>query len=225
MTKQLHVVSLSETAFLTIVSAALEAFEISHTNTTAVPHVPVETHGNLWGYETYSKRGERILHVSIADVSTSADRGAGFVQPKDGAFELKQALIVRFKPELEYLGDFHSHPYDFTNDKIKTVLEVERGEYFRFSPGDLQDAKMLKASRNYRVGIVTTVFRAEKKVHRNDQYVRLETEHYSCIRFSYDKFTIWIKAHVFAEKNAIGDQKIVLLCPAVGFHAGLLDSL
>jgi hypothetical protein len=225
MAKQLHVVSLSESAFFTMVAAALEAYEISHGNNQASPHVPVETYGNLWGYETYSKRGERILHVSMADVETSADRGQGSVQPKDESFELKQGLIGRFKPELEYLGDFHSHPYDFDNDKIKTALEVERGEYYRFSPGDIKHARMLKETRDYRVGIVTTVFRGTKHVHRNDEYVCVEKENFSCIRFSYGEFIIWIKAHVFADKNAVNDQKLVLLCPSVGFDAGVLNLL
>jgi hypothetical protein len=225
MAKQLHVASLSESAFFTIVAAALEAFEISHTSTPGVPHVPVETYGNLWGYETRSRNGERILHISMADVETSADRSGGAVQPKDESFELKQGLIARFKPELEYLGDFHSHPYDFDNDKVKTALEVEREEYFRFSPDDFKHVKSLKETRAYRVGLVTTVFRAAKHVPRNDGYVCIEKEHYSCIRFSYDDLIIWIKAHVFADKNAINDQKVVLLCPAVGFDASLLSLL
>lgn len=222
---KLHVVSLSEPAFFTIVAAALEAYEISHGNNQASSHVPVETYGNLWGYETSSTRGERILHVSMADVETSADRTQGSVQPKDESFELKQGLIGRFKPELEYLGDFHSHPYDFQNDKIKTALEVERGQYYRFSAGDLKHARMLKETRDYRVGIVATVFRAPKHVHRNDEYVCIEKENFSCIRFSYDELIIWIKAHVFADQNAVSDQKVVLLCPTVGFDAGLLSSL
>jgi hypothetical protein len=225
MSKQLHVVSLSEPAFFTIVAAALEAYEISHTNNPATPHKPVETYGNLWGYETYSRRGERILQVCMADVETSAERDPGSVQAKEESFQLKQGLISRFKPEFEYLGDFHSHPYDFANDKIKTVLEVERGEYFRFSPDDVKHARYLKETRDYRVGLVATVFRADKPVRRNDEYVCIETQHYSCIRFSYGEFTIWIKAHVFADKNAINDQKLVLLCPAAGFDAGLLEAL
>jgi hypothetical protein len=50
-----------------------------------------------------------------------------------------------------------------------------------------------------------------------------EQENYSCIRFSYDDFTIWLKAHVYGDKNAIDDQKIALLCPAIGFHAGVIE--
>jgi len=137
---------------------------------------------------------------------------------------LKRGLIDRFRPELEYLGDFHSHPYDLVNDQVKSALEVERKEYYRFSPSDITHVKALKAERNYRVGLVTTVFKLAEGMRRKDEYVRTDTENYSCIRFSYDDFTIWIKAHVYGELNAIDDQRVALLCPAIGFHAGMIEA-
>lgn len=225
VTKQLqHIVSLSEPAFFSIVAAALEAYEIARVNSVATPHVPLESYGNLWGYQARSKRNERVLHISMADVETSADCQTGSVQPQDGSFILKQDLIDRFRPELEYLGDFHSHPYDLKNDKLKSALEVERGGYYRFSNGDREHVKNLKETRNYRVGLVTTVFKLAQGVRRKDEYVRTDTENYSCIRFSYDDFTIWIKAHVYADKNAIDDQRIALLCPTIGFHTGMIEA-
>jgi len=146
------------------------------------------------------------------------------VQPSAEAFQLKRGLIDRFRPELEYLGDFHSHPYDLVNDQVKSALEVERKEYYRFSPSDITHVKALKAERNYRVGLVTTVFKLAEGMRRKDEYVRTDTENYSCIRFSYDDFTIWIKAHVYGELNAIDDQRVALLCPAIGFHAGMIEA-
>lgn len=224
MAKQLqHIVSLSEHAFFSIVVAALEAYEIARANSLAIPHIPVESYGNLWGYEARSKRGERVLHVSMADIETSADCKPGSAQPKDESFILKRNLIDRFRPELEYLGDFHSHPYDLVNDNVKSALEVERQEYYRFSPSDVKHVKALKETRDYRVGLVTTVFKLENGFRRKNEYVRTEAENLSCIRFSYDDFTIWIKAHVYGEQNAIDDQRVALLCPAIGFHAGLIE--
>jgi len=225
MAKQLqHIVSLSEHAFFSIAAAALEAYEIARVSSQASPHVPIESYGNLWGYEAKSSRGERVLHISMADIEMSADCGPGSAQPQDESFKLKRNLIDRFRPELEYLGDFHSHPYDLVNDDVKSALEVERQTYYRFSPSDFVHAKALKATRDYRVGIVTTVFKLANGFRRKDEYVRTDTENYSCIRFSYDDFTIWIKAHVYAEKNAIDDQRIALLCPAIGFHAGMIEN-
>lgn len=225
MAKQLqHIVSLSEHAFFSVVAGALEAYEIERTTNLAKPHVPVESYGNLWGYEARSRRGERVLHVCMADIEISADCGPGMVQPSAEAFQLKRGLIDRFRPELEYLGDFHSHPYDLVNDQVKSALEVERKEYYRFSPSDITHVKALKAERNYRVGLVTTVFKLAEGMRRKDEYVRTDTENYSCIRFSYDDFTIWIKAHVYGELNAIDDQRVALLCPAIGFHAGMIEA-
>ena len=226
MTKKLqHIVSLSEHAFFSIVAAALEAYEIERTNSKANPHVPIESYGNLWGYEARSKRDERVLYVSMADIETSADCGPGSAQPQIESFLLKQKLIDRFRPELEYLGDFHSHPYDLVNDNVKSALEVERKEYYRFSPSDIKHVKALKGTRSYRVGLVTTVFKLAEGVRRKDEYVRTDTENYSCIRFSYDDFTVWIKAHVYGERNAIDDQKVALLCPIIGFHAGIIEDV
>lgn len=227
MSKQLqHIVSLSEPAFFSIVSAALEAFSIAREGKPADEHLPIESYGNLWGYEACSARGERILHVSMADIDLSAECGPGSAEPNPESFQLKQDLIDRFRPELEYLGNFHSHPYDLVNDDIRTALEVERGTHYRFSPSDIELVRHLKKDlgRNYRVGIIATVFRADKHVRRKDAYVRTETENYSCIRFSYSDFTIWLKAHVYGEKNAIDDQRVALLCPSVGFHLGMIEN-
>lgn len=224
MIKQLqHIVSISEHAFFSITAAALEAYEIARLNSLVIPHVPIESYGNLWGYEAQSKRGERVLHVSMADIETSADCKPGSVEPNNESFILKRDLIDRFRPELEYLGDFHSHPYDLVNDNVKSALQVEDQECYRFSPSDIRHVKALKETRRYRVGLVTTVFKSDKGRRLKDEYVRVETENYSCIRFSYDKFTIWIKAHVYGEKNAIDDQRVALLCPAIGFHLGMIE--
>lgn len=214
-----RIVSLSEQAFFTVVSSALEAFQINHDGRSNKKHVPLETYGNLWGQASVNRRGESILHVSLADVDTSAKRTPGSVQAEQKSFELKQQFVDRFHPEIEYLGDFHSHPYDPVNDDVNNALQLQRDKRHEFSPGDFESVQTLRKERTYRLGLVVTVFRGEKPVARKSEHVGL-----SCIRFSYDGFTIWLKCHVFGKKRAVQDKKVALICPALGFHVGTIKS-
>jgi hypothetical protein len=110
--------------FFTIITSALEAYKVSHHDGNK-SHIPIETYGNLWGYLADTRRkNEMVFRVVQADVDTSATRQADSVRPKQEAFSTKVEFIDTFMPELEYLGDFHSHPYDFGNDGVNNVLEL-----------------------------------------------------------------------------------------------------
>jgi hypothetical protein len=214
-----RIVSLSEQAFFTVVSSALEAFQINHNAQSNKKHIPLETYGNLWGHTAQKSRGESILYVSLVDVETSAKRTPGSVQAANGSFELKQQFVERFHPEIEYLGDFHSHPYDPVNDKVKNALKVERKKFYEFSPADFEAARSLCDERGYRLGLVVTVFRSDTPIKRRSKHVGL-----SCIRFSYDGFIIWLKCHVFEGDRAVQNRKVALICPSLGFHIGAVKS-
>lgn len=206
-----YIVSLSEQAFFAIVTSALEAYSVEHVIGSTEP---LETYGNLWGHEGKSKRGEKVLHIALADVDTSADRQCGSVAPKQESFDLKADFIDHFRPELEYLGDFHSHPYDNANDKVKTAAVVERQKLYEFSKEDFDCAKLHRETRQYRVGMVATIFQSEKPVVRESKYVGPDDA--SCIRFSYNDMTIWLKCYVFGDKKRVTDSLVALVCPALG---------
>jgi hypothetical protein len=214
-----RIVSLSEQAFFTVVSSALEAFQINHDGKADKKHIPLETYGNLWGHASVNRRGVSIFHVALADVDTSAKRTPESVRAERKSFELKQQFVDHFHPEIEYLGDFHSHPYDPVNDDVDNALQLERDKRHEFTPADFESAQSLRQDRTYRLGLVVTVFRGEKTVARKSKHVGL-----SCIRFSYDGFTIWLKCHVFGEKRTVQDRKVALICPALGFHIGAIKS-
>jgi len=216
-----YIVSLSEQAFFTIVTSALEAYSILHGKAGGKTHVPEETYGNLWGHEATTKRGETVFHVALADVDTSADRQPGQVQPKEETFKLKQEFVDRFRPELEYLGDFHSHPYDRKHDQVNSALDVERNRLYEFSEGDFVSNRQLRQERDYRVGLVATIYKAEKPVPRASKYVGADD--FSCVRFSYDDLTIWLKCCVYGEKRRVNDSKVALVCSALGFHPGAIE--
>jgi hypothetical protein len=111
-----QIVSLSDAAFFTIVTSALEAYSICHQDDSEDDHVPLETYGR--GYQATTKRKESLLHVVLADSDTSAKCKSDEASPADDAFDLKADFADSFFPELEYLGDFHSHPYDV--NEVKT---------------------------------------------------------------------------------------------------------
>lgn len=217
-----YIVSLSDCAFFTIVSAALEAYKVSHPENNG-NHVPIETYGNLWGYQVVTKRDEFVLRVVLADVDTSATRTPDSVRPVQEAFTTKVEFVDRFLPELEYLGDFHSHPYDFENDGVNNVLELERSRLYEFSQGDFEHIQYLQEekSRHYRLGIAATVFEMSEYVARKNKHVK----DFSCIRFMYDRMAIWIKAYIFSTTDfeKMRDDQVGLICPILGFHAESLE--
>lgn len=115
------------------------------------------------------------------------------------------------------MGDYHSHPYSYEDDEIKTELELERRHLYRFSEGDFRSVKSLQdKSLDYRVGLVATVFERERKVNRSLK--RLDGE--SCIRFQYLSMTIWLKAYVWTSDDNYNyrrkaDKMVRLVCPSL----------
>jgi hypothetical protein len=221
-----YIVSLSEQAFFTVIVSALEAYEIRHLAESGEDdeHEPVETYGNLWGYEAKTVRKERVFHVSLADVDTSAERDWDSVTPKDETFLLKADLVDWLRPELEYLGDFHTHPYgNDPKDPVKSTRQLEKEKRYEFSPEDFDYVRSLKPSKKktYRIGLVATIFRGSQEKRRKRGYI--SDENGSCIRFSYKDFTIWLQCYVFDKQKRAEDAKVALLCPAIGFHPGDID--
>jgi hypothetical protein len=213
-----QIISLSDSAFFTIVTSALEAYSVCHPATPEDEHVPVETYGNLWGYQVQTKRKESLLHVVLADSDVSAAREPKCVTPADGAFTLKSDFADQFFPELEYLGDFHSHPWHV--DEIKTELELQREKLYEQSPDDHKHAKSShEYGRPYRLQIIATVFERPDMVSRKSGHLK---DDLSCIRFQYDMKTVWIKAYAYqinSDNNTsrkVNKDKIALICPCAG---------
>jgi hypothetical protein len=211
------IVSISEHAFFTMVTSALEAYKVDHSKLEDGSEVRLETFGNLWGFETITKNGAVIYHISSADVSTAASRERAQVIPKDDAYALKQKFVDYFFPELKFLGDYHSHPYSKQEDRVNTELDLERNELYRFSDGDFKSARYEQQdqSKDYRIGMVVTVFQRDDCVFRQDQWM----DDRSCIRFQYDSLTIWLKGYVWmgSDYRKRADKKVTLLCPTLGF--------
>lgn len=213
-----QIVSLSDSAFFSIVTSALEAYSVCHQDSTEDEHVPVETYGNLWGYQASTKRKESVLHVVLADSDVSAKRESDSVSPAEDAFCLKRDFADSFFPELEYLGDFHSHPY--VESEVETDLALQRNSFHEQSSEDQRLAKyQLGLGKPYRIQLIATVFERPKPVNRTSGHLG---DDLSCIRFQYDKRTIWIKAYAYRinEKDGtsrkVNKDNIALICPCAG---------
>lgn len=215
-------VSLSEQVFFTVVTSALEAFNLDHViKAKDEKQNQVETYGHLWGYVTKSGLGESVYRIVMADTSTAAERDTGSTTPAPGSYEAKQQFVDAFFPEIGFIGDYHSHPYAEEKERIKTELEIERGEFHRFSRADFVDAKYQQEElgRNYRIGLVATVYERNAPVQRQSKHL----DEGSCIRFQYEDHTIWLKAYVWSGKDyrRKSDKMVHLICPNLGFNAEL----
>lgn len=212
-------VSLSDQAFFTVVTAALEAYKVNHAkyDSDEVQQY-LETYGNLWGYRNTSGLGEDVFRVVMADVSTAAHRDQSFVIDKPESYEAKTQFVSTYFPELAFLGDYHSHPYKIEGDGVKTELDLERQKLYRFSNGDFNGVKyhQNELGRDYRVGLVATVIERDEGIQRASKYI----DEASCIRFQYDNMTIWLKAYVWSseEYRRKANKMVQLICPNLGFN-------
>jgi hypothetical protein len=217
-------VSISEPAFFSIIMSALEAYQVGQSSDARKDNSMVEVYGNLWGYKSQTQRNESILRVVMADADLSAKAEPSQTTPHPDAYILKTDFADCYFPEIEYLGDFHSHPY--TEDEVKSELELQRNKYHRSSPADKTFVKDLqKSGRPYRLQIIATIFKRDNMVEREGGYIK---DDFSCIRFRYANMTIWIKAYVFDMNGdtfrKVADKMVAILCPSAGVHVNQIEA-
>lgn len=221
-----QLVILSETAFFTIVTAAVECYK----NPPGNGALPVETYGLLWGHEGVSRRNERILKVQIAGASISADGQPDSVMPHDRALDVQRFVVDSYLPELEYLGDFHSHPWDSENDGVKSDLEIQRN-LLKMSSADVSCVRDIhekhketsEADFAHRLSLITTVFKHPSGVERPTGHISDDDR--SCIRFCHAGLTVWIQAYAWGISDTevgwrkVQQRSIELICPSLGIVA------
>lgn len=219
-----YIVSISESAFFSIMMSALEAYQVGHSSDASKDNSMVEVYGNLWGYKSQTQRNESILRVVMADADLSAKAEPDQTTPHPDAYIIKTDFADAYFPEIEYLGDFHSHPW--TEGEKRSELTLERDECYCRSPADTSFADTLqKSGRPYRLQIITTIFKRDKIVKREDGYIK---DDFSCLRFRYANMTIWIKAYVFDMNGdafrKVADKMVAILCPSAGVHVNHIET-
>jgi len=114
------IIQISDDALMEMSLAALEAYVIpqSHTNKSAKElRTELETYGLLWGHEIFLPDGNILYSVQKLTVDAMADRRTDAVWPSKGLMVIKD-MITSYWPQYSFLGDFHSHPYEYYKDVI-----------------------------------------------------------------------------------------------------------
>lgn len=205
-----YVVRLSESALIQLCLSGLEAYSVSHLR--KGPRVQLETYGLLWGHETRLPDGRTLYAVEMASVDTSARMDHSSVHRSEHALELKRDLMTSFWPHLEFLGDFHSHPYPQGTNVVGAKL-------YEFSEGDRADIEENSGfwqRHGYRIGLVLTLTALKRASSRLDRWLDNST-----LEFTLGNYRLWLKTYVAYDQDGAlrltddDDSHVLLDCPAL----------
>jgi len=226
-----YIIRISEHALITLILNGLEAYCIKHDNKTP----RLETCGALFGYQVGLK-GNRILYqVEIANVDTSAKRYKRAVTPNTSAMKLKAEIMGAYWPNLEYIGDYHTHVYKSVEDVYS--VEKEEGDRrgddkgFYLSNGDrhwLEANASLCLSYGYRIGLVVTIAGMKRKGVIGSKPANSRSQ---AVEFNLGRKKLWISAYyVYEERDKVkyssnNDRLITLECHSLLGFRGLLGQM
>lgn len=207
-----YVIRLSEEALIQMCLNGLEAYSIAHKGGEFRTR-GIETFGLLWGHEITLSDQRTLYCVEILSIDTSADRKIDSCYPLDATLELKRDILTSFWPQYDFLGDFHSHPYD-------TKDEVINGKLYEFSQQDIDSVEGRSdfwLKHNYRVGLVLTVAKLARTSNKEHKWIEPNT-----IEFTLGNYRLWLSGYVTYLKDSKQirlsshkDDKVVLDCPAI----------
>lgn len=222
-----YVVRLSEPALIGMILNGLEAYSVLHDSRARF----VETYGCLFGYQAPMRDKRTLYQVEMANIDTSAKRKPDGVKYFPDAMILKAETIRSYWPHLEYLGDFHTHPYE-SCAKVRRARK-EKGDcsgddkgYF-FSTGDRKSLRALTShckekEISYRVGLAVTIAPLDDVKRKDPAYI-----HTNVIAFNISRHRMWISAYCAYQVNDSWrytenrDSAVLLECQSV---LGNLDS-
>lgn len=205
-----YVVRISEQALIQLCLSGLEAYSVSHLRKGA--KLRLETYGMLWGHGAIMPDHRTLYAVEMVSVDTSARMDHSTVHRSEHALELKRDLMTSFWPQLEFLGDFHTHPYPRGTHVVGERL-------YEFSDTDRNDIVENAAywrRHGYRIGLVLTIMALHRASSRTQRW--LED---SAIEFTLGNYRLWLQAYVaFDHEGGLrlsedGDTRVLLDCPAV----------
>lgn len=210
-----YLVMLSENALISLLLSSLEAYAIEKKGFRGKHKKHLETYGSIYGQHIELEDGRTLLRIEIAETDTTARQTTCSVQYSEEAISLKRSVLASFWPHLDYLGDFHSHPYE-------TLREVRDLKGYYLSDGDranLEDNwdSFFKDLR-YRLGLVVTVAPMQRV---RDSGKIWAGEGMNCLEFTIGNFRMWIAAYCVYEACGLGcytenqDFSVELTAPAL----------
>lgn len=210
-----YIVRISEHALISLVLNSLEAYCVHHKNIDKKhDRIKLETFGNLFGYEVKLVDGKKVYQIEVVNIDTSIKQRSGSVDYNEEAISLKVDTISSFWPHLEYLGEFHSHPYD----NYKQAKDI-KGYYL--SEGDRDDLSINSdfwSKYKHRVGLLLTIGPMERTGRKSPEWMDSNS---NCVELNLGNFKLWITAYC-SYKNKTGmhytkdnDPLVTLDCPAL----------
>jgi hypothetical protein len=205
-----YILRISENVLIQMILNGLEAYSIQEGKNNC--RKPLETVGLLWGHEIILSNKQILYSIELLSIETSAIRKESSVDPKRDSLKLKRDIVSSFWPQFDFLGDFHTHPYE-------NCKEVVQYDGFNFSPDDYDDIeKKYKywKKHNYRVGLVLTIAMLNRKSSREHRWISN-----NCIDFTLGNLRLWIKGYVAFEKNIKlrltkdYDEDVTIDCPSL----------
>lgn len=196
-----YVVKVTESATIDMCLNALEAYSVKHIK---YQKKPWETFGLVWGHETIMRGGKTLYTIQKVSIDTTAERAPGECTPKDEALDLKFDFINSFYPDIEFLGDFHTHPY------TEPAGEVRKGKLYRYSDTDitrLEENSSFYKKYGYRVGLAMTIACVQQESQNEGELANRRPDP-SVAEFRFNNYRIWLQAYVtYLQDNEI-DLKV-----------------
>lgn len=199
------IVRISELAQASLVLSALEAYTIEHLRNKKEESIKLETHGTLFGYETFSYSKEIVYQIELVSTDTSTQQWQNKVRWSRSARDLKQDFITSFYPNFDYLGTFHTHPYDH----YKSVPRGDHGSYF--SKGDLRSFHKNKKYHERvgsRVFLVITIAGMQKAGTQPNQRITN-----NIIQVTFGNLRLWISAYCVLNRGDDDTPDLVISPP------------
>ena len=121
----LYVVNVSDEALDAMLLAATEAYCFGvGRRTKGEPRVEVD--GYLWGFHRDDPDANYTwIQVERFAPSMSSRRSPDWVEPNEESAKLMHAIMTRRTPQLAFVGEVHTHPYD----SLSQVLEINGWEF------------------------------------------------------------------------------------------------
>ncbi len=210
-----YVVILSEHALITMVLASLEAYAVRKLGS-VIHQQQLEVYGSLYGQQIEMDDGRTLYRVELASHDTTSRQRSDSVHFNEDAIVLKNDALASFWPHLDYLGDFHSHPFG-------DLEEAQKNQGYFFSETDregLDDDWDFWKDLNYRLGLVVTVAPMQRARAKSSCW--LDERSRQCMVLTLGNFRIWIAAYCVYEDEAGNpfytqdrDRGVELFAPSV----------
>lgn len=183
MTEMTYQVTLSESAFFQISAAALESYIVKRKG----KRKALECYGTLWGHMK-SQDCHVLYHVEEATLDATAEASSSAVVPNSHNLRLRKEFMGSFRPHLDFLGDFHTHPYD-------SVAEAKDCGGWEFSDTDRQDieARPYWADQGLQIGMVVAIGRLRKNGWAAPDYVGNRDNTFFV---TFGRYRLWYTAYV-----------------------------